>query len=120
VRAGAQTAATIQVQLDTDYHVNTNTPSDDYLIPLRLTWEAAPLEVASIEYPKGRLERYQFSSKPLSVYTGDFALVTRFRAPPGSPAGSRKITGKLRYQACTQTTCYPPKTVTFELPVEIR
>jgi hypothetical protein len=120
VRQGTDAAVTLKVQLATGYHVNTNTPSDQYLIPLRLTWEAGPLQAASVEYPKGKFEKYQFSDKPLSVYTGDFDLVTHFKAPPGAPKGSHKLTGKLRYQACTHSTCFPPKTITVEQPVEIR
>jgi hypothetical protein len=110
----------LKVQLASGYHVNTNTPADEYLIPLRLTWEAQPLEVVGVEYPKGRTEKYQFSDKPLSVYTGDFDLITRFRAPPTAKKGTHKLTGKLRYQACTETTCYPPKTVPVELQADIR
>jgi hypothetical protein len=107
------------VQLANGYHVNTNAPLDPYLIPLRLTWDAAPLEVAGVDYPKGQLEKYQFSEKPLSVYSSDFELVTRFKAPAGAPKGAKVVTGKLRYQACTATTCYPPKTINVELPVDI-
>ncbi len=32
------TDATVALQLRAGYHVNSNTPSDDYFIPLRLTW----------------------------------------------------------------------------------
>jgi hypothetical protein len=112
--------STLKVQLASGYHVNTNTPSDQYLIPLRLTWEAVPLEVASIDYPKGKLEKYEFSSTPLSVYTGDFDLVTNFKAPANAATGSYKLIAKLRYQACTVSTCFPPKTVTAEQPVDVR
>ena len=120
IAAGATAAATLKIQLSPGYHINSNTPSDQYLIPVRLTWVGAPLEVAGVDYPKGTLERYQFSEKPLSVYTGDFSLVTRFKAAANAPKGSHKLTGKLRYQACNETTCFPPKTVPVELPVDIR
>lgn len=120
VATGETVPAKVKFQLAPGYHTNSNKPSDEYLIPLRLTWEAAPLEVGGIDYPAGHLERYSFADKPLSVYTGDFEIVTRLKAPANAPKGSREITGKLRYQACTTTTCLPPKTLTFRLPVEIR
>jgi hypothetical protein len=120
VAAGQPAVAKLRFNLASGYHTNSNTPSDDYLIPLRLTWEAAPVEVSAVEYPKGHLEKYSFSEKPLSVYTGDFEIVTRFQVPAGTPKGPRTLTGKLRYQACTDSTCYPPKTLTVKLPVEIR
>src|SRR5687768_16559407 len=120
VKQGGEAVATLKVRISSGYHVNTNAPLDQYLIPLRLTWDAAPLEAGVVEYPQGKLEKYQFSEKPLSVYSTDFDVVTKFKAPANAPKGSKTIMGKLRYQACTTTTCYPPKTIAVELPVEVR
>ena len=119
-KAGETAAAKVAFRLANGFHTNSNTPSDDYLIPLKLTWEAAPLEVAAIEYPKPTLEKYNFSEKPISVFSGVFEITTRFKIPAGAPKGARTLAGKLRYQACTQTTCYPPKTLPVQLPVDIR
>ncbi len=120
VKAGETAVSKIQFRLASGYHTNSNTPSDEFLIPLRLTWEAAPLEVLAVTYPKPHLEKYKFSEKPLSVFTGEFDIATRFKAPPTAPKGARVLTGKLRYQACSDNACYPPKTVTVKLPVEVR
>ena len=43
-KPGAVVDSVLPVELRPGYHVNSNTPSDDYLIPLRLTWDAGPLE----------------------------------------------------------------------------
>jgi hypothetical protein len=119
-KPGETATAKVQFRLANGFHTNSNTPPDEYLIPLRLTWEAAPLEVAGIDYPKGTMEKYSFSEKPLSVYSGVFEVTTRFKVPVSAPKGARTIAGKLRYQACTSTTCYPPKTLAVQLPVEIK
>lgn len=111
---------TVAVHLNGGYHVNSNTPNDEYLIPLRLTWSAGLLEVMEISYPKPRLENYSFSEKPVSVFTGDFDIVTKFKAPANAPPGPAVITGKLRYQACTESSCLPPKSVEVRLPVHIQ
>jgi len=118
-KAGATVEAKITAQLRPGYHCNSNTPADDYLIPLKLTWTAAPLEVAGVVYPKPQLEKYAFSDKPVSVYTGDFDLVTKFKVPANAPMGPGVISAKLRYQACTERMCLPPKTVDVSLPLEI-
>lgn len=112
-------AAKLAVQLRNGFHVNSNTPSDDYLIPLRLTWNAAPLELKGVAYPKPSMEKYAFSEKPLSVFTGGFELVTTFQVPASASPGMQMIIGKLRYQACTHKECFPPKTVEVRLPVDI-
>lgn len=111
--------AKVTAQLRPGYHCNSNTPSDDYLIPLKLTWTPAPLAVDDVVYPKPQMEKYAFSDKPLSVYTGDFDILTKFKVPASAPLGPSVISAKLRYQACTDRMCLPPKTVDVSLPVEI-
>jgi thioredoxin:protein disulfide reductase len=118
-KAGTTVDAKITAQLRAGYHCNSNTPSDDYLIPLKLTWGTSALTVSGVVYPKAQMEKYAFSDKPLSVYTGDFEIVTKFKVPDSAPAGPAVLAGKLRYQACTDRMCLPPKTVDVTLPVEI-
>ncbi len=109
----------LDVQLRPGYHVNSNTPADDYLIPLRLTWATSPLEVQQVSYPKPEMEKYEFSEKPISVFSGGFAITTQFKVPAGAAPGMMIITGKLRYQACSNKECFPPKTLEVKLPVDI-
>jgi hypothetical protein len=118
-KAGSAVSAKIVAQLRSGYHCNSDKPSDEYLIPLKLTWTAAPLEVAEVVYPKPQMEKYAFSDKPLSVYTGDFDIVTKFKVPASAPPGPAVLTGKLRYQACTDRMCLPPKTVDVSLPITV-
>ncbi len=113
-------AVRLSVRLGSGYHVNSSTPADEYLIPLKLTWNPSPLEVQQIVYPPPKMERYSFSPKPLSVYTGDFEILTRFRALATARVGTSVVTGKLRYQACTNSACLPPRTIDVKLPVEIQ
>ena len=118
-KPGAAIDSALPMELRSGYHVNSNTPSDEYLIPLRLTWNAGALESTGFAFPKPRMEKYAFSEKPLSVFTGDFEIVTHFKAPATAPPGPSTLTGKLRYQACNNTMCLPPKTLDVSLQVEI-
>jgi hypothetical protein len=118
-KAGSTAHAKLSVRIQPGYHANSNTPSDDYLIPMRLTWSAGPLETADVVYPKPELEKYSFSDKPLSVYTGSFELVSRFKVPATAAPGQLVLAGKLRYQACNDRMCLAPKTVDVSLPVEV-
>jgi hypothetical protein len=107
------------VHLQPGYHVNSNTPNDDYLIPLRLKWEAGPLAPVEVIFPKPEQKSYPFSSKPVSVFAGDFQILTRFKVAAGAPVGPGVLVGKLRYQACSDDTCYRPATVEVRLPYEL-
>jgi hypothetical protein len=120
IQRGSEADSRLKVQLAKGFHVNSNTPSEAYLIPLRLTWEGKALEVVRVGFPKPVHEKYDFADKPLSVFTGDFEITTRFRTAAQAQPGMAIMSGKLRYQACTETTCYPPKTVPVKLTVSVR
>ena len=116
--AAVQSKITCSVQAG--YHVNSNTPAEDYLIPLKLTWTATgALEPGPVIYPTPRTEKYEFSDKPLSVLTGRFDLTANFKVAANAPAGPGIATGKLRYQACNDRACYPPKTIDIAIPYRI-
>jgi len=119
VKAGGTADAALSLKLDPAYHVNSNTPSDPYLIPLRLTWNPGPLEAVEVLFPRPRTEKFGFSQTPLSVFTGEFNITTRFRAASAAAIGPGVLTGKLRYQACNDRTCLTPKTIEVTIPIEI-
>ena len=118
-KRGATAQAKLQVMLKPGFHVNSNTPSEDYLIPLKLTWTPAPLESPVVSYPKAQKEKYEFSDKPISVFTGNFELTTAFKVPATAKVGPSMVEGKLRYQACDNKSCYPPKTLEVKLTVQV-
>jgi thiol:disulfide interchange protein DsbD len=119
VKAGGAGEGALTLQLREGYHVNSNAPTDPYLIPLRLTWTPGPVEAVAVEFPKPQSEKLAFSEKPVLIFSGSFDVTTRFKAPAGATLGQTLVTGKLRYQACNDRMCLAPKTVDVTLPVEI-
>ncbi len=117
---GDAVTAKVQVQVQSGYHVNSNTPTDAYLIPLRLTWESTVWQPGEVTFPKPVLEKYEFAEKALSVFTGNFEIVTKFKVPAEAPSGLNIVAGKLRYQACTNQMCLPPKTLEVKFSVDTR
>jgi thiol-disulfide isomerase/thioredoxin len=118
-KIGATVDAKLPLQLRPGYHVQSNTPTDKYLIPLKLTWNPGPLQPAAVVYPKPLMEKYSFSPQPQSVFSGNFELTTKFKVPASAIAGPTAITGKLRYQACNDTMCLPPRNMDVSLQVDI-
>ena len=109
--------------VDSGYHVNSDKPTLDYLIPLKLTWDKGSmgvLEGGTIVYPKPTQEKYDFEEKPLSVFTGNFELTANFKVAATAPAGPGVAAGKLKYQACSNRACYPPKTVDVTVPYQVQ
>ena len=119
MKPGGAADSALKVELRGGYHVNSNTPADDYLIPLKLTWNPGSVVATGTVFPKPEMHKYSFSQSPLSVYTGDFEIVTHFKAAANAAAGPSTMTGKLRYQACNDHMCLPPKTLDVKLDVEV-
>ena len=113
VRAGKKSVVELRFRVTDGFHVNSHTPKSELLIPTNLTLQpAAGVKAATIEYPAGT--EYSFSFEPgekLDVYTGVFTV----KVPVIAESGSHTVDGVLRYQACDNAACYPPKS----LPVQV-
>ena len=99
------------------FHVNSDQPKDEFIIPLKLTWNDSPLEAKSTSYPKP--EEIQVGGEKLTVFTGTFNIQTDFKVPEHAPTGTATMTGKLRYQACNDQMCFRPATIDVRVPVVI-
>ncbi len=118
-KIGAAVQVKLPLEMRSGYHCNSNKPLDDYLIPLKLTWAAGPLESPEVIYPVPQMEKYSFQPAPLSVYTGNFNLITKFKVSTAAMPGQIIITGKLRYQACNDRMCLTPKTIDVSIPIDL-
>src|SRR4029077_12595002 len=101
----------VKVQIQPGFHVNSNAPADEYLIPLKLTWDKERVAVEQVSYPKAEQEKFAFSPNPVSIFSGNFEIATRFRAAADANPGLGILGGKLRYQACNNKECLPPRTL---------
>jgi DsbC/DsbD-like thiol-disulfide interchange protein len=123
LKAGSTSEVKLKLALAAGYHVNSNKPSDKYLIPLKLTWNPpsnqSPAEAAEVVFPKPQFEKVSFSPNPLSVFTGEFELVTRFKVPGTASPGPAALIGKIRYQACNDRACLTPKNLDVAMQVDI-
>ncbi|HMF75270.1 MAG TPA: protein-disulfide reductase DsbD domain-containing protein [Bryobacteraceae bacterium] len=117
VKRGAVVTQILKPVVLAGFHVNSDKPKDEFLIPLKLTWNAGPLEAKSVSYPKP--EEIKVGSQMLVVFTGTFPIQTEFKAPANAPPGSATMTGKLRYQACNSEMCFRPSTLDIRVPVAI-
>ncbi|MBC7928326.1 MAG: hypothetical protein H7039_22015 [Bryobacteraceae bacterium] len=120
-KRGSTQPVEFTVQVKSGYHVNSNTPEDEFLIPLRFTFTSdSGVQIDAMQYPKPTLEKLQFSTKPVSVLQGDFKTKATLKIQPTATAGLTHVLGKLRYQACNDRLCLPPRTLEVKIPVEIR
>jgi thiol:disulfide interchange protein len=113
VAAGKSTVLELRFRVIEGYHVNSHTPKQDFLIPTTLKLDAADgVKAGPLEYPAGKMYSFSFDpTEKLDVYAGDFTV----KLPVVAAAGEHTVSGVLRYQACDNAVCYPPKT----LPVQV-
>jgi hypothetical protein len=120
VKRGAAITVKVKARLAAGYHTNSNQPADDYLIPLRLTFTPGPLTPGTVKYPAAKMEKFAFSDKPMSVFADEFEMDVEMKAPADAKPGEASMAGKLRYQACNDRMCLPPKTLDLKLPVIVQ
>jgi hypothetical protein len=118
-KIGSTVEVPVPLSLQEGFHVNSNRPPDEYLIPLRLTWSKGALEAGEVVYPKPAMYKIQSEPKPLSVYSGNFELTAKFNVPPTAVTGPIGMNGKLRYQACNDKACLPPKDLDVNVQLDI-
>lgn len=118
VPRGKEFEVAVVAEIARGYHVNSNKPTDPYLIPTTVTPQLPNgFQLGSTVYPAGKLEKFSFSpDKPLDVYSGSVTLILRVTAKTDAPLGSATIPLALRYQACSEAACLPP----VKVPVSVR
>ncbi len=116
VQRGKPTPVELHFRVASGYHVNSNTPSLEYLIATALKLDApTDIVVGKIKYPAGQMMSFPFApDQKLSVYSGPFDLAVTVRPLASVLPGKYSLRGHLKYQACDNAACYPPR----ELPVE--
>jgi hypothetical protein len=115
IPAGKSTVVTLHFRVAPGFHINSHTPKEEFLIPTALAIPAeSGVKLDSAIYPQGT--EFILPADPqtrLIVYTGDFAIQARIT----TAQGNHLVEAKLRYQACDQQQCMPPKTANVAIDV---
>lgn len=115
VSAGKVSPVALHFRIVEGMHINSHTPSDEFLIPTVFSIpDGDGVKLQTANYPAGA--NITLPSDPttkLNVYTGEFIIQTKIVAPHGN----HLVQGKLRYQACNDSQCLPPKTITVPIDV---
>ncbi len=121
VPRGQTFEAAVVVNIAKGFHMNSNKPSEDYLIPTTITPNPpAGIKVVDTIYPPGQMKTFTFSPKqPLNVYTNSVTLKMKLTAAPSAPLGAVSIPATLRYQACNDTSCLPPVKVPVTVNLDV-
>ncbi len=119
--AGSTVRGLVSLKINKPYHVNANPASEDYLIPTELRFpEATGFKVEKVVYPKPIEKAFGFSEgKPLKIYEGQVVIQFELTLAEDVSLGELPIKASVRYQACDDNACYPPRTVPAEFKIKV-
>lgn len=121
VAAGHRVRVELKFRVGNGYHVNSHNPRADYLIPTTLSLSApSSLKIEKIIYPAGADITLPFDpTDKLNVYSGEFVVAASLAASPALAPGAYPIKGEIRYQACNDNSCFPPKKMPVQFAVVV-
>ena len=121
VRAGGKAKAEIGFRVLPGFHINSNKPGSELLLPTELNLSPpTDLSVGGVKYPEGT--DFSISVAPtekLKVYSGQFQVTALVSAARNIPAGTYRIHGFLKYQACDDRACYAPARLPIGVDVTV-
>jgi hypothetical protein len=115
VPAGKASPVTLHFRIAQGLHINSHTPRQEELIPTDFSIPAgAGVRLVGASYPAGSDITLPADPKTkLNVYTGEFIIEAQIVAVPGN----HLVEAKLRYQACSESECLPPRTIPVAIDV---
>ncbi len=117
---GAATRATVVLNIPAGLHVNSNRPNGEYQIPTSVRASGNGVRIGSVTYPRGRNRKFSFSETSLNVYEGRATFNFNVTVPATFKGSSVSVRVAVKYQACTNEVCYPPKTKEITLTAKVR
>jgi len=117
VARGATTLLTATGKIASGWHINAHRPNEPFLIPTAVTLTLADGVTATAPiYPEPKTQTFAFAEgKELLVYDGKIEISAELTIPPNYASNAFVVAAELRYQACNDTTCLPPRSVHAEV-----
>ncbi|HEY7839751.1 MAG TPA: protein-disulfide reductase DsbD domain-containing protein [Terriglobales bacterium] len=117
-RAQATAIAALSITVEPGFHIQSNHPKLDYIIPSAITITPADgITATKVTWPPTVDRKFSFSPQPLAVFEGQIKVPVTLTT---GAAGAHVLHGTFRYQACNDQLCRPPVTEPFTLAVHVR
>lgn len=119
IAAGSDLRLAVVVEIDEGWHINTEDPGDDFMIPTSVEWqvpEGWPEVVQT--FPAGDEVTFDFSETPLRVWEEHVVLVGTVKVP-ADVSGEMELGVSVTAQACNNSQCLPPLAVKAVLAAEV-
>ena len=112
--------AIVKLKILKGYHINGN-PASKFQIATSLDVEQTEgITMGQPVYPSSVSKKFSFSDQPIDVYEDEVMIKLPLKAGSAAQKGERTLKGKVRFQACDDEVCYPPRNLETSIPVTIK
>ena len=120
LQPGKPAALTVELDILSRYHINSDRPLQDYLIPTTLQFEPRPgVTFAKTTFPPAQVKKLPVSDSPMSVFEGIVRIEAEIIPAADITLKEVVIRGSVRYQACDDRSCLPPVRQPFSLALPV-
>lgn len=120
VYPGTEFKLAIEVNVAEGWHINSNEPYDEYLIPTSLNIRENPyFKLIKVAYPEPHDFIFSFSESPLSVWEGTIYKGALIQVDSNLTPGTYPIVVVFGYQACNDMSCQAPTSIKDTLNIEV-
>lgn len=116
---GSEAKLAVKVNIEDSWHINSNKPYEEYLIPTELNIQSDHIKISKVAYPEAHDFTFDFSESPLSVYEGEIYIGSLIEVSKEIEPGEYPLIINLEYQACNDKSCLAPTSVQDTLIVVI-
>jgi len=120
VERGKTARGSVVLNIPGGLHVNSSRPASEFAIATVVKVSGASgIRVTGLTYPKGKNRKFAFSENTINVYEGRVSFPFTVTVPASFKGKTIRVTASVRYQACTDEVCYPPKTKNITLTAAV-
>ena len=120
IERGDSSRGKVVLSIPGGLHVNSSRPASEYAIPTVVTVRGPRgVRVSGVTYPRGKNRKFQFSENLINVYEGRVNFPFTVTVPASFRGSTIRINVAVRYQACTEEVCYPPRTKNVVLTARV-
>jgi thioredoxin:protein disulfide reductase len=116
--AGSKFRLAVVAKVQKGKHVNAE--GSETAIPPTLTIASVQgVSFGKPQFPPPAKKKFAFSDRPLPVYEGSFKIIVPGEVARTAKPGTRALKISLGYQACDDSTCYPPGKASTQLIAKV-
>jgi thiol:disulfide interchange protein DsbD len=117
---GGEFKVAIEADINDTWHINSNKPKDEFLIPTAISIEdTTNFKLIKFAYPEAQDYKLDFSETPISAWEGKVLFGALIKTSLEAVPGDYELIVDLEYQACNNQSCLPPTSVRDTLLITI-